>query len=197
MHQKEVKMNPQKFNIENFKKLKKGDKDSFDLLYEEYYLSLYRTALLILGNKEEAEDVLQDTFLSIYKNINNLKEFNKLRPWIFSILKNSCYTRYKNRKREFPDEFVLEKADSKLISSGEDEFVLNNEVESALLKLNHKEREVLVLFYYDDFSIEEIAKILKTFTGTVKSRLFRARKNLKKEIMKVDQDFGEKESIYE
>lgn len=197
MHQKEVKMNPQKFNIENFKKLKKGDKDSFDLLYEEYYLSLYRTALLILGNREEAEDVLQDTFLSIYKNINNLKEFNKLRPWIFSILKNSCYTRYKNRKREFPDEFVLEKADSKLISSGEDEFVLNNEVESALLKLNHKEREVLVLFYYDDFSIEEIAKILKTFTGTVKSRLFRARKNLKKEIMKVDQDFGEKESIYE
>lgn len=197
MHQKEVKMNPQKFNIENFKKLKKGDKDSFDLLYEEYYLSLYRTALLILGNKEEAEDVLQDTFLSIYKNINKLKEFNKLRPWIFSILKNSCYTRYKNRKREFPDEFVLEKADSNFISSGEDEFVLNNEVESALLKLNHKEREVLVLFYYDDFSIEEIAKILKTFQGTVKSRLFRARKNLKKEIMKVDQDFGEKESIYE
>lgn len=197
MHQKEVKMNPQKFNIENFKKLKKGDKDSFDLLYEEYYLSLYRTALLILGNREEAEDVLQDTFLSIYKNINNLKEFNKLRPWIFSILKNSCYTRYKNRKREFPDEFVLEKADSNLISSGEDEFLLNNEVESAILKLNHKEREVLVLFYYDDFSIEEIAKILKTFTGTVKSRLFRARKNLKKEIMKVDQDFGEKESIYE
>lgn len=197
MHLKEVKMNPQKFNIENFKKLKKGDKDSFDLLYEEYYLSLYRTALLILGNREEAEDVLQDTFLSIYKNINNLKEFNKLRAWIFSILKNSCYTRYKNRKREFPDEFILEKADSKLISSGEDEFVLNNEVESALLKLNHKEREVLVLFYYDDFSIEEIAKILKTFTGTVKSRLFRARKILKKEIMKVDQDFGEKESIYE
>ena len=197
MHLKEVKMNPQKFNIENFKKLKKGDKDSFDLLYEEYYLSLYRTALLILGNRDEAEDVLQDTFLSIYKNINNLKEFNKLRPWIFSILKNSCYTRYKNRKREFPDEFILEKADSKLISSGEDEFVLNNEVESALLKLNHKEREVLVLFYFDDFSIEEIAKILKTFTGTVKSRLFRARKNLKKEIMKVDQDFGEKESIYE
>ena len=107
MHLKEVKMNPQKFNIENFKKLKKGDKDSFDLLYEEYYLSLYRTALLILGSREEAEDVLQDTFLSIYKNINNLKEFNKLRPWIFSILKNSCYTRYKNRKREFPDEFYF------------------------------------------------------------------------------------------
>lgn len=76
-------MNQQKFNIENFKKLKKGDKDSFDLLYEEYYLILYRTALLILGNKEEAEDVLQDSFISIYKNIINLKEFNKLRPWIF------------------------------------------------------------------------------------------------------------------
>ena len=81
-------MNQQKFNIENFKKLKKGDKDSFDLLYEEYYLILYRTALLILGNKEEAEDVLQDSFISIYKNINNLKEFNKLRPWIFGSMSN-------------------------------------------------------------------------------------------------------------
>lgn len=95
-----------KFTEENFEKLKTGDRDSFDLLYQEYYLVLYRTALLILGNKEDAEDVLQDTFVSIYKNAKTLSDFEKLSPWIFSILKNTSYTRYKKRKREFPDEFI-------------------------------------------------------------------------------------------
>ncbi|NMW84469.1 RNA polymerase sigma factor [Peptoniphilus sp. AGMB00490] len=189
------------FTLENFENLKNGDKYSFDLLYKEYNLILYRTALLLLGNKDDAEDVLQDTFLSIYKNINSLKDFNKLKPWIFSILKNFCYTKYKKRKREFPDEFVLDRADIGSVSNGEDEFLLNEEIEEALLKLKQREREVIVLFYYDDFSIEEIAKICKTFKGTVKSRLFRARNNLKKELIKIDQDFcenfGEKENIYE
>lgn len=187
----------EKFTRENFEKLKTGDKDSFDLLYQDHYLILYRTALLILGNKEDAEDALQESFIAIYKNIASLSDFNKLKPWIFSILKNSCYTRYRKRKREFPDEFVLEKADSNSISKGEDDFLLSNEVEAALLNLKEKEREVLVLFYYNDFSIEEIAKICNSFTGTIKSRLYRARKNLKKELIKVDKDYLERESIYE
>lgn len=180
-----------------FENLKAGDKDSFDLLYEEYHLMLYRSAFLILGNKEDAEDVLQETFLSIYKNINNLSSKEKLRPWIFTILKNSCYTRYKKRKKEFPDEFILNKVDLDIDSKGEDEFTTRNEIEEALLKLKPKEREVIVLFYYDDLSIEEIAKVLRTFKGTVKSRLFRARNNLKKELIKIDQNYSEKESIYE
>lgn len=187
----------EKFTRENFEKLKTGDKDSFDLLYQDHYLILYRTALLILGNKEDAEDALQESFIAIYKNIASLSDYNKLKPWIFSILKNSCYTRYRKRKREFPDEFVLEKADSNSISKGEDDFLLNNEIEAALLNLKEKEREVLVLFYYNDFSIEEIAKICNSFTGTIKSRLYRARKNLKKELIKVDKDYLERESIYE
>lgn len=187
----------EKFTRENFEKLKTGDKDSFDLLYQDHYLILYRTALLILGNKEDAEDALQESFIAIYKNIASLSDYNKLKPWIFSILKNSCYTRYRKRKREFPDEFVLEKADSNSISKGEDYFLLNNEIEAALMNLKEKEREVLVLFYYNDFSIEEIAKICNSFTGTIKSRLYRARKNLKKELIKVDKDYLERESIYE
>ncbi|MDU5377461.1 RNA polymerase sigma factor [Peptoniphilus lacydonensis] len=116
---------------------------------------------------------------------------------MFTILKNSCYTRYKKRKKEFPDEFILNKVDLDIDSKGEDEFATRNEIEEALLKLKPKEREVIVLFYYDDLSIEEIAKVLRTFKGTVKSRLFRARNNLKKELIKIDQNYSEKESIYE
>lgn len=176
-----------KFTEEDFEKLKSGDKDSFDLLYEEYYLVLFRTGLLILGNKEDAEDVLQDTFVSIYKNAKSLSDFDKLRPWIFSILKNTSYTRYKKRKREFPDEFVLDKTEKSPVYLGEDDFAEKSEIQDALMNLKEKEREVLVLYYYNDFSIEEIAKILNTFKGTVKSRLYRARKNLKKELLKTSE----------
>lgn len=176
-----------KFTEEDFEKLKSGDKDSFNLLYEEYYLVLYRTGLLILGNKEDAEDVLQDTFVSIYKNAKSLSDFEKLRPWIFSILKNTSYTRYKKRKREFPDEFVLDKTEESPVYLGEDEIEEKSEIQDALMNLKEKEREVLILYYYNDFSIEEIAKILNTFKGTVKSRLYRARKNLKKELLKTSE----------
>lgn len=191
MHlREEDKMNHEiKFTEEDFKKLKTGDKDSFDLLYQDYYLVLYRTALLILGNKEDAEDVLQDTFVSIYKNVKTLSDFEKLRPWIFSILKNTSYTRYKKRKREFPDEFVLDKAEESPTYLGEDEFAERSEIQDALMNLKEKEREVLVLYYYNDFSIEEIASICKTFQGTVKSRLYRARKNLKKELLKTSEEY--------
>lgn len=189
MHlREEDKMNHEiKFTEEDFEKLKSGDKDSFDLLYEEYYLVLFRTALLILGNKEDAEDVLQDTFVSIYKNANTLSDFEKLRPWIFSILKNTSYTRYKKRKREFPDEFILDKAEESPVYLGEDDYAEKSEIQDALMNLKEKEREVLVLYYYNDFPIEEIAKILNTFKGTVKSRLYRARKNLKKELLKTSE----------
>lgn len=189
MHlREEEKMNREiKFTEEDFEKLKSGEKDSFDLLYEEYYLVLFRTALLILGNKEDAEDVLQDTFVSIYKNAKSLSDFDKLRPWIFSILKNTSYTRYKKRKREFPDEFVLYKTEESPVYLGEDDFAEKSEIQDALMNLKEKEREVLVLYYYNDFSIEEIGKILNTFKGTVKSRLYRARKNLKKELLKTSE----------
>ena len=178
-----------KFTEENFEKLKTGDKDSFDLLYQDYYLVLYRTALLILGNREDAEDVLQDTFVSIYKNAKTLSDFDKLRPWIFSILKNNSYTRYKKRKREFPDEFVLDKTENSPTYLGEDEIAERSEIQDALMNLKEKEREVLALYYYNDFSIEEIASICKTFQGTVKSRLHRARKNLKKELLKTSEEY--------
>ena len=178
-----------KFTEEDFEKLKTGDKDSFDLLYQDYYLVLYRTALLILGNKEDAEDVLQDTFVSIYKNAKTLSDSEKLKPWIFSILKNTSYTSYKKRKREFPDEFILDKTEKSPTYLVEDEIAEKSEIQDALMTLKEKEREVLVLYYYNDFSIEEIASICKTFQGTVKSRLHRARKNLKKELLKTQEEY--------
>ncbi|MBU5668316.1 RNA polymerase sigma factor [Peptoniphilus sp. MSJ-1] len=187
-------------DLENAKKIvngiKAGDKKSFDELYEEYYLILFRTAYLILGNKEDSEDVLQDTFVSIYTNINRLKNPSKLKSWIFTILKNTAYTKYKNRKREFPDDEISNKVDVEINSNLENEIAIKSDLKKCLMALGPKEREVIVLYYFNEFSIREIAKIQRTFEGTVKSRLYRARKKLKKEIDDLDENFL-KESIYE
>ena len=88
-----------------------------------------------------------------------------------------------------PDEFVLDKAEESPTYLGEDDFAERSEIQDALMNLKEKEREVLVLYYYNDFSIEEIARICKTFQGTVKSRLYRARRNLKKELLKTNEEY--------
>lgn len=82
--------------------IKAGDKNSFDELYDAYHLMLFRTAYLILGNSYDAEDVTQDAFVSIYVNIKSLKDPDKLKPWMFSILKNSAYKNIKIKRGNFP-----------------------------------------------------------------------------------------------
>lgn len=177
--------------------IKAGDKNSFDELYDKYYLMLFRTAYLILGNSYDAEDVTQDAFVSIYVNIKSLKDPDKLKPWMFSILKNSAYKKYKNKKRELPDEEIQLKVDKETYTI-EDEFVVKSEIQDALMSLNKKQREVIVLFYYNDLTIKEIASALGVFEGTVKSRLFKARKVLKKELEHSNESFLiEREGIYE
>lgn len=185
-------------NHEIVEGIKAGDKNSFDTLYNEYYLILYRTAYLILGHKHDAEDVLQETFVTIYTKIDTLKDETKLKSWIFSILKNSCYKKYKNKKREFPDEHILFKVDTKTYENSEDNFLLKSEIHECLMKLKPKHREVLVLYYFDDLTIKEMATVCNTFQGTIKSRLNKARKELKKELKKVDETFlTRREGIYE
>lgn len=177
--------------------IKAGDKNSFDELYDKYYLMLFRTAYLILGNSYDAEDVTQDAFVSIYVNIKSLKDPDKLKPWMFSILKNSAYKKYKNKKRELPDEEIQLKVDKETYTI-EEEFVVKSEIQDALMSLNKKQREVIVLFYYNDLTIKEIASALGVFEGTVKSRLFKARKVLKKELEHSNESFLiEREGIYE
>lgn len=185
-------------NQKIIEKIKSGDKNAFDILFEEYHIMLFRTALLILGNVQDAEDTCQETFVSIYMNIDSLKEVDKLKPLMFSILKNSAYKKYKNKKREFPDENIIFKLDNKVSENGEEEFAVKSDLIDSLMKLSPKHREVIVLFYYNDLSIKEIAEVLNVFEGTVKSRLYIARRKLKKELERTDENFlTEGEGAYE
>ena len=174
--------------------MKEGKPEAFDRLYAEYHLPLYRTALLILGNREDAEDVLQETFVTAYLHIRDLRSENGLKSWLFQILTHIAYRAGKKKSREIPVELGSlgkDNMESRLLLAGSDavvqpvdsaEEIQGRIFRNALLRLDPMHREVLVLYYYDELSVKEIAKICRCLEGTVKSRLYNARKKLMKAL---------------
>lgn len=137
-------------------------------------LKLYKTAISILKNDEDANDAIQDTLYSAWKNINTLKEKKYFTTWIIRILINKCYDTIKqNKKIIYMNDNI---AENKL--EYYDTYKVESSLEGILNKLEEDLREVTVLYYYDDLSVMEISNILLVPEGTVKSRLARARNKI-------------------
>jgi RNA polymerase sigma-70 factor (ECF subfamily) len=164
------------------RRLKSGDKDAFDALYEKYKNILLRMAYLVSGQMFDAEDIVQETFVKCYLHIGELKKEEGFRPWLFQILYRTAYRQAKKRKREIPEEDIAIRADATdgvtsldRIIETENERLVNQTVQS----LEFKHRAVVVLHYYNEMATKEIARVLGCTEGTVKSRLFAARKKLR------------------
>jgi len=154
---------------------------------------LYNFAYRLTGTREDAEDLLQESYFKAYKYFHQLRDRSKFKEWIFQITANQFRNTLKRRKREqlyFVDEF--EQAGHIPQQPGDDPDVIAERrdqavrVQSAIDSLDPKMREALVLFELRGFSIEETAKILQISPGTVKSRLHYARKRLKSQLMETD-----------
>lgn len=171
-----------------------GDEAAFDELYRSYSEKLYRMAYFITGNRSDSEDILQETFVKCYLHRKALKQPECFDSWICQILVRTSWRFEKRRKgkRELSFDGILEdeeqtKTAERLLWSKEEEPVekiLQAEQAEALWKLvsdlDTKYRTVVVLYYYNEFSTREIARITGTLEGTVKSRLFKARTLLRK-----------------
>jgi len=151
---------------------KKGNKDAFVSLIKNIEKRLFKIAYTLC--KEEAEDILQETYLQAYLGIKRFKGNSSFYTWIYRIMMNTIYK--KNRKKPF---YI--KTQKNFLKNDEE---LKEMIRTALKKLPPKYNEVLTLFYFEGYSIKEISKILNIREGTVKSRLFKAKKNLKKLIDK-------------
>lgn len=180
------------------KENREGKKEAFDELYRRYKDLAIRNAYLITGNRSDAEDVVQEAFVTSYLHIGELKNQSGYKAWLMQILIRLSYRTAKRRKREYPDEHTEEIREQKELkdviqygsveyaSSGQDsplaQLITREEADRVMTAVNAlptKQRVVIVLYYYDELSVEEIASIVRISTGTVKSRLFTARKNLK------------------
>jgi len=186
------------------KRLKCGDKAAFDELYGAYVGKLYRMAFMITGNKSDSEDIVQETFVKCFLNRESIRDEAAFESWLCRIL---VRTAWRYRKKQKPDYSLEELAGTdgdhglgdRLLSDWQAasplEEVLkkeeNQRIREAVMKLDIKQRTVIVLYYFWDLPVGEIARVTGSFPGTVKSRLFQARKNLKG-MLEEKQHFGRK-----
>lgn len=148
----------------------------FEKIYKEFYQDVYRLIYSYLLNKEDTEDVLENTFLKLYLNINKFKNKNLLdiEKWLFRVAINNCKNHLKSawiKKRIFNYRFEESKNYQK-----QDDLIIY------LSKISIMYRTPLFLYYYYGYSINEIVKILNLSESNVKQRLKRGREVLKKEM---------------
>ncbi len=160
-----------------------GNKPSFSRLVEAYQRPVYNLTYRMLGSPEEAEDAAQETFLRAYSRLAQYDTNHKFSTWLFSIANHHCIDRLRKRRAKYvsiDENPVLENLEHADPQPEAD--VLSKELAAELQKLLGKldpdYRTPLVLRYWEDCSYEEIAETMGLTVSAVKSRLFRARKQI-------------------
>jgi len=175
--------------------MKAGDEEAFDQIYHRYAGRLYRTAYLISGNKEDSEDILQETFVKCFLHRQELKTPEYFEKWLMKIMIRTAWRTVKKRKVNVSSEELFEKEEYAGLAQAvfEDrlnpaplEQIVGREEQARILRaiddLDIKLKTVIVLYYYEELSVKEIAGYTGSLEGTVKSRLHTARKQLKQQL---------------
>ncbi len=156
--------------------------DYFDKIYEKNKDDIFRLALSYTNNYADAEDITINTFTKLYKNISKITDETHLRRWLLKVTINECKSlsvSYWKKKILF---FKDNEENNIKVENNE------NNLLDCISKLPKTDRIIIHLYYYENYSIEEIANILNKSISSIKTRLHRARLNLK-DILKEDLDY--------
>lgn len=168
---------------ELIKKAQKGDINAFTNMIFSIKHDLYKVAKTRLTSEDDIEDMIQETMIQVYKSIKKLKEPEKFKKWTITILINKCNKLYKKKYKGDVsiDEYNLEKY--MIINSQED---IEDDLNFYYLikNLKYEERIIILLYYMEQYDIDEIAKMLKMNKNTAKSHLHRAKCNIKNNLLK-------------
>lgn len=174
-----------------------GEKAAIEQLIAEYQLDVLRLALSVLNNTEEANEAAQDTFIAALKALKFYKEKSSFKAWLLTIALNISRSRLRKRKaQERLQQTLISTFQIKSQSSPNlEEMVIHNEEDEILWKaindLSEKQRIPIVLRYYHDLSIAEIAEIMNIKKGTVHSRLSIGRERLRSMLTERGQAIGD------
>jgi len=160
-----------------------GNRQDQEALYYRFSDQMYTIACIYSKNDDEASDILQESFIKVFKKLSSYRNENPLGAWIRKIVVNSALENHRKKKRQFE---VLEEYHSELMSSAEEpDYVGVNpkEVIRLVNELPFKAGMVLKLFAIEGFAHDEIAESLGISVGTSKSQLSRARQLLKQKLI--------------
>jgi RNA polymerase sigma factor (sigma-70 family) len=160
-----------------------GEPAAFDALIQRWHAPLWKYARRLTGDEDAAGETVQETWLRILRGIGRLRDPSKLRPWIFGIARRTVMDRLRD-KYAGPPLSEVDPADVAGPEESNDQAEVIGQMHEELAALPVIERDVLVLFYLEELSLVELADVLEVPIGTVKSRLFRARRMLRAELVR-------------
>jgi len=157
-----------------------GEADGFRPLVENYEREAVAHALAIVGNHEDAVDAVQDAFVDAFRAIERFDPNRRFYPWFYVILRNRCLKLLERRRRR-PEAISLDVAGAEIVQS-ESAGERMADLQDALLGLSAEDREIILLKHVDGLTCDELAERLEIPPGTVMSRLYHARRRLRKKL---------------
>ena len=164
-------------------KILNGDTNAFTVLVDRYKDLVFTLALRMVKNREEAEEVSQDTFIKVYKSLNRFKGDSKFSTWIYRVAYNTCLDRLKKNKRQEYTVAIDEQTEHQVktlenILGALEEKEKQLAIKKCLEMLPSEDSFILTLYYFEELSLDEISKITGLKPNNVKVKLFRSRKKL-------------------
>ncbi len=163
-------------------KVQKGDMKAFEQLFDLYKHKALRTIYSMTRDKDVSEDIVQEVFVSCYTSIRDLQNPEYFKTWFYRVLTRTTWRYMDKEKRLIPVEEILEKSEDSYENSSLEKLEIKESSEliyKEIIKQKPKIQTTLILYYYNEFSVKEIAEIMECFEGTVKSRLHTGRRELR------------------
>lgn len=156
-----------------------GDKSMLPILVKRWHKIFCEKAFWVLRDKELSKDVAQDSWIVIINKLHTLKKAESFKTWALRIIYTKSIDALKLRKKEFQGLSELDKKGDNFSDEKEDKAAVKKKLLVAINDLSPDKQDVIRLFYVQEYSLKEISALLKIPIGTTKSRLFKAREQLK------------------
>ncbi|MCH5262412.1 MAG: sigma-70 family RNA polymerase sigma factor [Lachnospiraceae bacterium] len=175
-----------------------GDKAAFEELYQETCRSVYFTCLGFLKDEQEAQDVTQEVYLTVLEQLGTLEDTGKFKRWLYRMTANKCINCLKKKQPSLPGDEQLQNMETEENENFlPEEYALNADKRELVLKIIQETcsdvlYQTILLHYFNEFSVAEIAEIMECPEGTVKYRLSVARAKIKEGVLRYQEKSGDK-----
>jgi len=171
-----------------------GDEQAFTEIVRQWESKIFNLAWRYMGNREDAQDVVQETFLSVFKSAKSLRDPASFSTWLYRITLNHCRSRWRRRAPEISIDDPLagrEDGENRMVASAAAVFTPRDPLETrdlirkALMGLSEEHRAAIILKEYLGLNLEEVARVMECPLSTAKSRLYHGLKGVQRNLLRI------------